>query len=153
MATFFGPLTHTPAPTMVYLRGGGQWNFVGHGHAMTPNPDLLLLKRAVLTGHPAKVRKRQAVIKFMFFNNEDVEWFKPVELKTRFGHRGRILKAIGTHGSYKASFKNIVQQHDTVCLELWKRVFPKWTTRLFDLSVVKSQPQSTTEAPGTEVFD
>jgi pre-rRNA-processing protein TSR1 len=138
-ATMFGPITHSPAPVMVYLRGGGQWNFVMHGNILPPNPNLLVLKRAMLTGHPAKVHKRQAIIKFMFFNSEDIDWFKPVELRTRYGHRGKIQKAIGTHGSFKAAFKNVVQQHDTVYLELWKRVFPKWTTRMYDLSVVKFQ--------------
>eukprot|EP00759_Apiculatamorpha_spiralis_P009813 PhF_6_TR16959/c0_g1_i1/m.25587/K14799/TSR1; pre-rRNA-processing protein TSR1 len=150
-ASFFGPITHTPAPVMVYLRGGGQWNYVAHGSVAPPDPNYMILKRAVLTGTPAKVHKRQAVIKFMFYNNEDVDWFKPVELRTRFGHRGRILKAIGSHGSFKAGFKDIVQQHDTVYLELWKRVFPKWNTRPYDLSVVKFQAAS--EAGDREVQD
>ena len=60
----------------------------------------------------------------MFYNPEDIKYFKPVELKTRLGLRGNILEPVGTHGIMKAVFNNYLKPHDTIILELYKRVFP-----------------------------
>ena len=37
----------------------------------------------------------------MFHNQEDIAWFKPVELRTKYGRRGHITEHLGTHGHYK----------------------------------------------------
>jgi len=59
------------------------------------NPDRIIAKRVVLSGYLFKVMKHSAVVRFMFFNREDIEWFKPVELRTKYGRRGHVKEPLG----------------------------------------------------------
>lgn len=92
---------------------------------MDANPDRIVLKKIVLTGYPQKCKKRGAIVKYMFFNPEDILWFKPVELRTKHGLSGNIRQSVGLHGSMKCIFSDGVHQHDTVCMSLYKRIYPK----------------------------
>jgi len=73
-----------------------------------------------------KVRKRHAVVKYMFNNPEDVLWFKPAGLYTKHGLIGNIEESVGDHGTMKCLFHAPIKQHDTVCLPLYKRIYPKF---------------------------
>ena len=95
------------------------------------NPHRLLIKRIILAGTPISVHKRNAVIRHMFFNADDVRWFKPVELWTKYGMVGHIKESRGTKGYMKCQFDKFIKQNDTVCMSLYKRQFPPWNEVLF----------------------
>lgn len=144
LATFFGPISYSPCPVLFFKAPsieeqaeGVPLQLSSFGSALPPNPDLLLLKRVVLSGRIAVIYRKVIVIKFMFFNDDDVRWFQPIDLYTKSGRRGKITKAIGAKGLFKAVFNDIVMQHDTVCMDLYKRVFPKWDTVAYSISDIQ----------------
>lgn len=133
IASVYAPISFPPLP-LIALKDG-------HGEAATPaiaavgslrsvDPDRIILKKIILTGYPQRVSKLKATVRFMFHSPEDVRWFKPVEVWTKCGRRGRVKEPVGTHGSMKCVFNGVVQQHDTVCMSLYKRAYPKWPEQL-----------------------
>ena len=60
---------------------------MGSGELHKVDPFHVILKRIVLTGYPAKINRRKAVVNMMFFNPNDVRYFKPIELSTKLGLR------------------------------------------------------------------
>ncbi|KAK6026183.1 hypothetical protein OSTOST_07897 [Ostertagia ostertagi] len=128
VASVFAPITFPPASVLVFREGkAGKEELVATGSLLDINPDRIVLKRIVLSGHPFKINKRSVVCRYMFFNREDIEWFKPVELYTPSGRRGHIKEALGTHGHMKCRFDQQLNAADSVMMSLYKRVFPKWT--------------------------
>ncbi|GAA5931866.1 small subunit rRNA maturation protein TSR1 [Sporobolomyces koalae] len=103
-------------------------HLIGTGSLLASDPTRITAKRVILTGHPFKVHKKTATIRYLFFNREDVEYFKPVQLRTKGGRIGHIREPLGTHGYLKAGFDGPISQLDTICLTLYKRCFPKWGT-------------------------
>ncbi|KAJ3080894.1 hypothetical protein HK102_002740 [Quaeritorhiza haematococci] len=151
VGTCYAPIQFGPAPVMLFKVDGLERDaegaegegmvteqthatsltFVGNGSIISCDPTRILAKRLILTGHPFKIHKRSAVIRFMFHNPQDVMWFKPVQLSTKYGRTGHIKESLGTHGYMKCIFDGPIKAHDTVCMYLYKRVFPKWDTKLF----------------------
>ncbi|XP_052800654.1 pre-rRNA-processing protein TSR1 homolog [Mya arenaria] len=128
VATIYAPITFPPAPVLVFQdRPFGGIELVAKGSLMSVNPDRVITKRAVISGYPLKINKRSCVVRYMFFNREDIEWFKPVELRTKWGRRGHIKVPLGTHGHMKVVFDGQLKSQDTILMNLYKRVFPKWS--------------------------
>ena len=94
------------------------------GNTLYPDNFKVILKRIILTGYPLKAKKKTAVIKYMFFNPEDVDFYKQNEIYTKNGLKGKIKESLGTKGLMKCHFNGFVKQNDVVCMNLYKRVFP-----------------------------
>jgi pre-rRNA-processing protein TSR1 len=132
VATVIAPLTWGTTPTLFFLKGeDGALTLAGTGSSLPPDTARVVAKRTVLTGHPYKIHRRLVTVRYMFFNNEDVNWFKALPLWTRRGRSGFIKESLGTHGYFKATFDGKLNPQDSVAVSLYKRVFPrmaeKWT--------------------------
>lgn len=126
MATYIGPATFGNVPALWFRKSeNGALELVGTGSFDSTDPRKMLIKRAVITGHPFKIHKKLVTIRYMFFNPEDINWFKAVPLFTKLGRSGFIKMSLGTHGYMKATFDQHLNGMDTVAMALYKRVWPK----------------------------
>lgn len=126
VATTYGPVCFGKAPCLLLRqKDNGIPDLVAMGSFLSSDPTRIIAKRIILTGHPFKVHKKTATIRYMFFDREDVEYFQTVELHTKHGRTGHIKEALGTHGYFKAHFDGPIQQMDTICMSLYKRQYPK----------------------------
>ena len=126
-ASCFGPVTYSPCPVMLFRQGTqSQRELLAVGSMLPADADRIVVKRIILTGYPTRVHKRHATVKYMFFNPDDVRWFKPAGLVTKHGLNGHIIESVGEHGTMKCLFNAPIKQHDTVCLPLYKRIYPKF---------------------------
>ncbi len=128
-ASVLGPVTYTPCPVLTFRKSNaGNTQFLAFGSMIGADADRIIVKRIVLTGYPTRVHKRNATVKYMFYNPDDVKWFKPAELVTKHGLQGNIIDSVGEHGTMKCLFNAPIKQHDTVCINLYKRIYPKYAT-------------------------
>ncbi|RCI05366.1 hypothetical protein CU098_010898 [Rhizopus stolonifer] len=151
VATVYGPVVFGKMPVMFYKETDNvnEPILVSSGTFMNTDVKRIIAKRIILSGHPFKCHKRSAVIRFMFFNVEDIYWFKPVQLTTKYGRVGHIIESLGTHGYMKCMFDGPLTQQDTVMMCLYKRVFPKWNTELYTGGLDKSVASSSSDSKVT----
>lgn len=61
--------------------GAGQHELIATGSVLSVNPDRIIAKRIVLSGHPFKINRKSAVIRYMFFTRgmltmTEINWIK-----------------------------------------------------------------------------
>ncbi|CAG7868126.1 unnamed protein product [Brassica rapa] len=133
LASVYGPISFPSLPLVVLKisEGSDAPAVAALGSLKSIEPNKIILKKIILTGYPQRVSKMKASVRYMFHNPEDVRWFKPVEVWSKCGRRGRVKEPVGTHGAMKCIFNGVVQQHDVVCMNLYKRAYPKWPERMY----------------------
>jgi pre-rRNA-processing protein TSR1 len=141
IASFTGPLTWGNVPVLYFQRTASDdmdasaasaastspssLTLVGTGTSLPPSLNRVIAKRIILTGHPFKINKRVVTVRYMFFNDNDVKWFKSLPLWTKRGRSGFIKESLGTHGYFKATFDGKINPMDAVAVSLYKRVWPR----------------------------
>jgi pre-rRNA-processing protein TSR1 len=144
VATFLGPVTWGSVPALFFKRTVPDTDADGDheeksslpltlaatGTALPPSTSRVIAKRVILTGHPYHIHKKIVTIRYMFFNREDVEWFKALPLWTKRGRTGYIKEALGTHGYFKATFDGRINPQDSIGVSLYKRVWPRTAAQL-----------------------
>ncbi|CAG8502809.1 9787_t:CDS:10 [Acaulospora morrowiae] len=150
VATIYGPIQIGKVPVTLYKETDDVNSpiFVSNGFFSNSDPQRIIAKRIILTGHPFKINKKSAVVRYMFFNSDDVLWFKPIQLVTKYGRIGHIRESLGTHGYMKCIFDSPITQQDTVMMNLYKRVFPKWNTTLLWRGGLKATNATSSEDQG-----
>ena len=68
-ATLYAPITFSSASALVFKKlEDGKLILIATGSLLNIDPHRIILKRIVLSGHPFKVNKRSAVVRYMFFS-------------------------------------------------------------------------------------
>lgn len=148
-ATWIGPLTFGSVPVLIFKNQPSRdpevldaadhqpttdnLDLIGTGTVVLPDQSRVVAKRAILTGHPFKIHKKVVTVRYMFFNAEDVNWFKALQLWTKRGRSGFIKESLGTHGYFKATFDGKLNPQDAIGISLYKRVFPRPSRALEDV--------------------
>lgn len=135
IASFIAPITWGSVPALFFQPSvsipGTPLGLVATGTSLPASTSRVIAKRVILTGHPYKIHKKLVTVRYMFFNKEDVQWFKALQLWTKRGRSGFIKESLGTHGYFKATFDGKINPQDAVGVSLYKRVWPRearpWT--------------------------
>ncbi|KAK4164993.1 hypothetical protein QBC43DRAFT_316504 [Cladorrhinum sp. PSN259] len=139
VATFMGPVAWGSMPALFFKRtvpgevlnedgeeaSSVPLTLVATGTTLPPSTSRVIAKRVVLTGHPYHIHKKVVTVRYMFFNREDVEWFKALPMWTRRGRSGFIKEPLGTHGYFKCTFDGRINPQDSIGVSLYKRVWPR----------------------------
>lgn len=147
-ASVLAPIAYPPTSVLFFrAKAAGTVSLLASGSLESIKPNRVILKRITFIGYPFKIHRRTCTVRFMFFNPQDVNWFRPIELVTsRQFRRGHIKESLGTHGYMKCIFDKQIQQNEQIAMHLYKRIFPKWMTRpcsLVNLSIENDRPEET----------
>lgn len=127
IATCIAPVDFTQSPAIFFKPSTTERTgieLIGHGTFLNADHSRVMAKRAILTGHPFRFHKNVITVRYMFFNPQDVEWFKSIPLFTKTGRSGFIKESLGTHGYFKANFDTKLSAQDVVAMSLYKRMWP-----------------------------
>ena len=128
IASFVAPVTWGSIPVLFFQSAESTTaplTLIATGTSLPASTSRVIAKRVILTGHPYKIHKKLVTVRYMFFNAEDVAWFKALRLWTKRGRSGFVKESLGTHGYFKATFDGKVNPQDAIGMSLYKRVWPR----------------------------
>jgi hypothetical protein len=153
MASFIAPAALLPMPVLFFALDFGVLTYVGSGVLRGLDPCRMIIKRWIITGRPTETGGRGARVELMFYNEEDVNWFSNVPLWTKSKRRGHVGPAVSTGGKFKALFNDIARPEDTVCMSLYRRVFPPLSVKAEVDPFAEPGPQPYREATVPWLFE
>ena len=124
--SIYAPICYPPINILIFNNDNKFDNILGNGYLTEINAHRILIERKILTGRPVKIHRRRAIVRYMFWNPKDVRYFMPLNLWTKHGLKGKIEQSVGDQGYMKCFFSGKLKQNDTICLSLYKRVFPQF---------------------------
>lgn len=83
----------------------------------------VIVKRVIFIGYLYYIYKKIVIVWYMFFNREDVEWFKVLFMWIRRGCIGFIKEFFGIYGYFKVMFDGWINFQDLVGVSLYKWVW------------------------------
>lgn len=125
VATAVAPPIFYNAPAIFFKHSAdGSLELVGQGTFLNCDHTRVMAERVVLTGHPVKIHKKLVTVRYMFFNPDDINFYKAVPLFTKSGRTGFIKESLGTHGYFKSTFDGRLSAQDVVAMALYRRIWP-----------------------------
>lgn len=85
--------------------------------------DRIFFESVYLKGKPIKICKSYVVVKGMFHNKEQVEYFRNIQVASKNDISGFIKKPLGTKGLFKAYFSQQVKHGEYITMTLYKRTY------------------------------
>ena len=85
--------------------------------------DRIFFESVTLKGKPIKICKSYVVVKGMFYNKEQVEYFRNIQVASKNDISGFIKKPLGTKGLFKAYFSQQVKHGEYITMTLYKRTY------------------------------
>ena len=174
VASFIGPVTWGSVPCLYFKRrappakpadaiedlahsmsndispSSNSLDLIATGTTLPPSTSRIITKRIILTGHPYKIHRHLVTVRYMFFNAEDVAYFRALQLWTKRGRGGFLREALGTHGYFKATFDGKIGPMDAVGVSLYKRVWPR-TAQVWRVGMEEGGKEETGDGGGVMI--
>ncbi|KAL8431024.1 hypothetical protein Efla_007608 [Eimeria flavescens] len=123
---------YTPAlpPSTPFLairdtRAIASYRIAASGVVLQSTPEPRIEKKLKLIGEAKKIFKNTAFIKGMFNSDLEVNRCIGARIQTASGIRGQIKKALGTDGTFRASFEDKILMSDLVICKTWIAISPR----------------------------
>ncbi|KAL8275412.1 hypothetical protein Esti_000624 [Eimeria stiedai] len=114
----------TPFLAIRDTRAIASHRIVASGVVLQTTPDPKVQKKLKLIGEAKKIFKNTAFIKGMFNSDLEVNRCIGAKVQTASGIRGQIKKALGSDGTFRASFEDKILMSDLVICKAWIAISP-----------------------------
>ncbi|PFH34328.1 AARP2CN (NUC121) domain-containing protein [Besnoitia besnoiti] len=127
LAYFWAPGLPPATPVLAIrdTRATANFRVSATGLVLQTSPSVELSKKLKLLGEPKKIFKNTAFIKNMFNSDLEVNMCMGSKIQTVSGIRGQVKKALGTDGTFRATFEDKILMSDLVVCKTWIKLQPR----------------------------